>query len=445
MDIKQTLDQGNQFYFDKKLNEARDCYQSIIDTDPKFGDAWHNLGMIQTELGEHTLAIECFNHGEALGIIESVLCRGNIYRTLNEPRKALADYARVFVANPDHAGGYTNYGNTLRELGRPDLAIPFLQVAQQLNPTLVTAYFNEAVAQLLNGNYLTGWEKYEYRWQYEGQAGAKPKFNKPEWIGQDLKGKTILVYSEQGYGDTIQFSRYIGSLVKLEANVILVTREALVPLLSGTDNLTVLSTFENVPNFDYHCALLSLPRVFKTTLENIPTQLSYINPAKAIMKRWQTELGLKKKMRVGLTWTGEKSNWINRYKQIPLEKLLELVTDEHQFFALTIEISDAERKMLEDKGVEILDSKISNFGETAGLVANLDVVISVDTAVAHLAGAMGISTWVMLPCYAVDWRWLLNRNDCPWYPSVRLFRQTEMLNWDSVIDNLKLHLSLNKI
>jgi tetratricopeptide (TPR) repeat protein len=446
MNITEELDRGNQLYQERKLTEARDCYQSIVNEDSTFGNAWHNLGMVHSELGDFLSAIECFNKGIELGIVESILCRGNVFRSLDQPRESLGDYARTFVVNPESASAYNNYGNVLREMGRPDLAIPFLQAAQVLNPNMITAYFNEAVAHLLKGDYEKGWEKYEYRWFYEGQAGLKPKLDKPEWDGsQSLKDQCILVYSEQGFGDTIQFCRYIGLLQSLGASVILVTRQQLVPLFEGTPGVVVKTDFENLPPYDYHCALLSLPKVFKTTIDTIPTQLSYIHASKSSTLDWQKQLGPKKKMRVGLTWTGDKSNWINRYKRIPLEKLLELVADEHQFFALTIDITDEERKLLEDKGVEILDNKINNFSDTAGLIANLDVVITVDTAVAHLAGALGISTWIMLPCYAVDWRWLLNRNSSPWYPSARLFRQTEMNNWQSVIDNLRTHLELNKI
>lgn len=442
------LDSANQLYLANDFVRAKEGYLEILKEDNNNLSALHNIGLCYYNLGEFTDALDSFNRAYEHGLEESLVCRGNCYRALELYQLALADYGTALVKNYKNASAFNNYGNTLRELGEPVLAIPFLQASQILDPSNTTAKFNEAVAHLLAGNLLPGWEKYESRWDYEHQKGLKPQFNNvPEWDGtQDLNGKTILLYSEQGYGDTLQFCRYVLPLQdKHGAKVILVTRPELTSLFGSNPNMQVFSTNESLPPFDYHCALLGLPKAFKTTLNTIPSPIKYLSANERRVQKWRRELGPKLKMRVGITWSGLKESWINRYKSMPLEKVLELVTDEHQFVCLQKDITESDKALLEKYNVTVISDQLVDFHETAAVISNLDVVITVDTSVAHLSGGLGVPTWIMLNNYAVDWRWLLNRNDSPWYPTARLFRQSSPGDWTSVIQEIKQHLKLFKI
>ena len=439
----------NGLYEQGKYAEAKIGFERIIKERPDNVGAYHNLGLVCYQLGEYQRGLELFDFAYNHGLKESLVCRGNCHRALDQYDLALADYGRAFIEDPENAGAYCNYGNTLREMGKPELAIPFLQVSHKLNPENVTTVFNESVAHLLSGNLLTGWDLYESRWNYEHQKGSKPIIDRPELskdiIDNDLQGKTILLYSEQGHGDTIQFCRYIISLRSKGANIILVTSPQLFALFAGDPQIKVTNSFDNLGDFDYHCALLSLPRAFQTTLDTIPAPIKYINANEKQVQEWRKTLGPKTKMRIGFTWSGNRTTWINRYKGMKLENLIPLFSNEYQFVNLQHDATEEEIDTLKQHNVLVVNDKLQNFHDTAALVSNLDLVISVDTAVAHLGGALGVPTWIMLNAYGTDWRWLLNRSDNPWYPTARLFRQPGFNDWTSVVNDINQHLKLFKI
>lgn len=443
------LAQANELYIQGNYDQAVSAYKELISLHPETVGAYHNLGLAYYQLEQYDQAVKLFDFAYNNGSKESLVCRGNCHRALDQYHLALADYGRAFIENHENANAYCNYGNTLREMGKPELAIPFLQVARKLDPSNVTSWFNESVAHLLAGDLLPGWDLYESRWEYETQKGLKPEINRPELtlenINSGLQDKTVLLYSEQGFGDTIQFCRYIVDLRKHGARIILVTRAELFPLFAGDSSIRVTDTFENLGEFDYHCALLSLPRVFKTTLNSIPAPIKYLNANERDIQLWRKELGPKTKMRVGITWSGNRTTWINRYKGMQLENLIPLFSNDCQFVNLQHDATKEELNLLKKHNVLIVNDKLKNFHDTAALICNLDVVITVDTAVAHLAGALGVPTWIMLNAYGTDWRWLLNRSDNPWYPTARLFRQPKFGNWDSVINDIDQHLKLFKI
>lgn len=447
--IDTKINQANELYLKGLFAEAATSYQEILNDYPDHIGACHNLGLTYYQMEEYKKALELFDHAYKLGSLESLVCRGNCYRALNQYQLSLADYGQSFIENLENAGAYCNYGNTLRELGKPNLAIPFLQVAQKLDPTNITAKFNEAVAHLLAGDLLQGWELYESRWEYEHQKGLKPSINRPELtkeiFNSEIQGKTILLYSEQGFGDTIQFCRYIPSLQAMGAKILLVTRPDLLPLFNDCQDFQVRDSFENLPNADYHCALLSLPRIFGTTLETIPAPIKYLDATEKDVAAWKKLLGPKTKMRVGITWSGNRTTWINRYKSMQVENLEPLLSEDYQFINLQHDATNQELEFLKEHNVLDFTRDIKNFDHTASLIANLDLVITVDTAVAHLSGALGIPTWIMLNAYGTDWRWLLDRKDNPWYPTARLFRQPSPNDWSTVVNDVQQHLKLFKI
>lgn len=379
--------------------------------------------------------------------IEKLIDQGNTFREKNQPLDALKCYATAFVENPDSVAAFNNYGNVLRECGQPARAIPFLQAACAMAPHFTTAQFNLAVAYLIMGDYQRGWAQYEHRWNYEHLAGLLPGFEQPRWTGQDIRNKTVLILGEQGHGDNLQFIRFILNIIGLGAKVILQIAEPLIPLVGEADNLKVISPTQTPEDFDYWVPIMSIPGVLGVTLDNLDSKIQYIYPNTQGAAAWGKRLGFKKRLRVGFCWSGRRDTWINRHKGMPFETMVSLINrnPNYEWVNLQTDCTEEEGKVLADAGVTCFPGDISNFLDTANLMQHLDVVLSVDTAVAHLAGAMGRPTWVMLNWFGLDWRWLLDRNDSPWYPSARLFRQPSMGDWQSVIDKIHNNLSLFKI
>lgn len=374
--------------------------------------------------------------------------QGNALREQNQPWEALQCYGQAFLTNPDHFSAWNNYGNVLRELGQPRRAIPFLQHAMAIDPSNTVAPFNLAVALLLAGDYAQGWPAYESRWNFEHLAGTLPKYEQPRWRGEDIKGKTLLIVGEQGLGDTIQFARYALAVSNMGTDVALAVPQGLVTLLTNPQALRyTLGPGDKIPDFDYWTPIMSLPGIFRQTLDRFESVLNYVAAPPAKREEWRQRLGPKKKLRIGISWSGRRDTWINKHKSVPVEHIrnLLLANPQHQWINLQVESLDTEMAFLSDTVLESYPGTIRDMSDTAGLVEHLDLVISVDTAVSHLAGSMGRPTWIMLNNYAVDWRWLLNRDDSPWYPSVRLFRQPAIGEWQPVIQSITRWIDLFKI
>ena len=374
--------------------------------------------------------------------------KGNEYRSLHQPAKALECYAQAMVQDPDSFSAFNNYGNVMREIGFPRRGLPFLQYASELDPTNITAKFNIAVSYLLMGDYERGWPAYETRWQYEHLTGTEPKFSQPRWMGEDLSGKTILVVGEQGHGDNIQFIRFLVDLHSRGAKILLQVTNALIPLLSRTPIISRIEPYgTDMGEFDYWVPIMSLPGVLGVTLDNIPRVQNYLTVDPDQVKAWQARLGLKYKMRVGFAWTGRKDSWLNQHKSVPFEIMLELIkaNPQYEWINLQIDGTEAEEIALAEAGVSVFPGTVGSFADSAALMMNLDVVIGVDSANSHLAGALGRPTWIMLNNYATDWRWLVDRDSSPWYSTVRLFRQPSMGDWQSVTKKISQYLSWFKI
>ena len=375
-----------------------------------------------------------------------LIAQGTAYREATEPEQALACYGQAFVVDPDSAAAFNNYGNTLRELGRPDRAIPFLQHATLLDPSMVTARFNLAVCHLLLGNLPDGFQYYENRWDFEHLAGTLPNYTQPRWSGQDLKDKTILVLGEQGHGDIIQFVRFVPDLIARGAKVHIKVTLGLIPLLAQCTVLqgSAVSSYED-PNFefDYWTPMMSLPLILGSTLETLERPVSYLNAPEDKTRAWQQLLGPKYKLRIGFCWSGRKDSWINRHKSVPFDNILNMVQSnpDYEWVNLQTDASAEEEAALVAVGVNTYPSSIQSWADTAALISNMDVVVGMDTAVSHLSAALGRPTWIMLSHYAVDWRWLLNRDDSPWYITAKLFRQPRRGDWASVIQQISQYLT----
>jgi hypothetical protein len=379
---------------------------------------------------------------------DELIAAGTACRERNDYEGALQNYAQAFVVDRHSASAFNNYGNTLREIGDPVGAIPFLQRAIQLVPSAPTPNFNLAVCYLLAGDYARGWPQYEHRWNFEHLAGTLPRFEQPRWTGQDLKGKTILVCQEQGLGDVIQFSRFLYPLHAMGAKIILQVNRNLAPLFANSTIISQIVDVDDVPQgFDYWTPIMSLALYLGVTLENLPRQLSYLAARSDLAAEWAQRLGKKTRLRVGFCWSGRPDSWINRHKGMPFETMCALIqrNPNYEWINLQVECSAEQSAELSRLGVVEYPGTVKSFADSAALIHHMDVVISVDTAVAHLSGALGRPTWIPLNWYGTDWRWLLNRDDNPWYPSARLFRQPALGDWKSVTDKIHQYLGWFKV
>ena len=374
--------------------------------------------------------------------------QGNQLRADRQPAAALRCYAQAFVDDPDSASAFNNYGNVLREIGQPKRAIPFLQHALVLQPDNPTAQFNLAVSYLIQGDYARGWPAYECRWNYEHLAGTQPQYAQPRWAGQDLRDKAILVIGEQGHGDNIQFMRFLFNLHAAGARVLFQVTDGLIRMLSGSNVVHWVGRYSDTPpEFDYWIPIMSLPGVLGITTENLPKVVSYLNAHQDLFQQWQQRLGPKKRMRVGFCWSGRKDNWLNTHKGMPFSKMMELVKNNptYEWVNLQVDASDEEDAVLAALGVTRYPGTIGSFADTAALIAHMDVVLSVDTSIAHLSAALGRPTWLMLNWFAPCWRWMLNRDSSPWYSSMRIFRQPAQDDWTSVTKKIEQYLSWFKV
>ena len=379
--------------------------------------------------------------------INQLINLGNDHRDKNNPEAALSCYMQVIAANRRVPAAWNNYGNVLRECGEPEAAIPFLKHAIRLDPTNETARFNLAVAYLLAGDYVNGWPQYEERWQYEHLKGLLPNLSQPRWTGQDLQGKTILITGEQGHGDNLQFIRFAKNLADRGATVKVAVNHSLIPLFRSMAAISEFVDDITTAEFDYWTPIMSIPGYLGTTLENLDHVQQYLYADPALIKAWAEKLGPKKRLRVGFCWSGRRDTWINRHKAMKFEDMLSLIqrNPTYEWVNLQCDCTPEEEAALVANGVQAYPGSIQTFADSAALIHHMDVVLAVDTAVAHLSGALGRPVWVMLNQFALDWRWLLNRDSSPWYTTARLFRQPVMGDWTSVTEKIHKFLTWFKI
>ena len=455
-----------------RTNEAVKSYQQAVILEPGHAAYRLCLGEALLELGRPNGALQCFD--VALGLMPddpaTHHCRGLALQALKRFDEALGSFDAVLAATPEHVEAMLNRGNVLQDMGRIDEALhcydtvltrhgdaaPIwnnrgnaLEAARRddealasytraiaLAPDYAVAHWNRALLDLQYGRFAPGWAGYEWRWKNEHLTVYRQKraFSEPLWLGREsLKGKTILLFAEQGLGDTLQFCRYVPLVAALGARVILEVQPTLVTLLRQLDGVSdIFARGEALPAFDYYCPLMSLPLAFNTELDSIPAASPYLAPEPSHLSIWQARLGPSLRPRVGLVWSGNPTHANDHNRSIPFAWIAPLLTSDCQFVSLQKEHHHDDERALDAAGVLRVDSYLNNFSDTAALCSLMDVVISVDTSVAHLAGALGKPLWVLLP-YVADWRWLTERSDTPWYPAGRLFRQGKVGDWAGVI------------
>jgi tetratricopeptide (TPR) repeat protein len=444
-------DKGVALHELKRYEEAITHYDKALSLKPDHHHAWSNKGNTLHELKQYEEAIA--HYDKALSLkpdnAKAWSNKGVTLHVLKRLDEAIAHYDKALSLKPDNAKAWSNKGVTLHELKRLDEAIAHHDKALSLKPDYHDASWNKSLSLLLQGDFENGLLLYESRWTSEkiSEIAGKRFFDGPSWLGaESIQDKTILLYGEQGFGDFIQFCRYAKKVADLGAKVIL---EAPRPLAGLMENLEGVSQLvikgEKLPFFDYQCPLLSLPLAFKTNLDTIPNPSGYINlvnhPDKIM--EWKERLGLKSKLRVGLVWSGNPNHENDHNRSILLWDILPFLPNQYEYISLQKEVRGIDNSTL-DSNPHILNfaSHLNDFLDTAALIDNLDLVISVDTSVAHLSGALGKKTLLLLP-NVPDWRWLLDRVDSPWYPSMKLYRKTFISDWKSVLDRVKLDLSSN--
>ena len=453
------------------LHHAVLAYRRAIQLEPNSFRAYNNLGTLFASLGDNETALIFLNAALALntGVAEIHNNLGKVQLARSDLPAALTSYRNAVRLEPDKAIHHNHLGNALRlagdfleaelafekalsldpsyaealvnlgfalaEQGRYASVEKHYRQALRLKPDLALAHVNLSQDLLRRGKLTEGWLEAEWRWQWKQFPSPARSFSQPQWRGEPLGGATILLHAEQGFGDTLQMLRYVPLLVERGAQILLEVPPELLSLAASLEGVAdLLVRGDALPRFDWHCPLMSLPLAFSTTLNTIPTQTPYLAAPHRERPGWlkPAKAG---RLQIGLVWAGNPKNTIDHRRSLPLAELAPLFAVEGvDFYSLqrggtpgeVVSSGLAFAGALPDSG---------DFAKTASALAHLDLVITVDTAVAHLAGALGVPVWILLP-YVADWRWLLDRDDSPWYPTATLFRQTVPKEWSSVVQRI---------
>jgi tetratricopeptide (TPR) repeat protein len=421
-----------------RFEEALESYDRALAVRPEYPEALYNRGIVLHQLKRFEEALESYDRALAQRshYAEALSNRGLALHEMTRFEEALASFDAALTLRPDCGEAHSHRGTTLHEMQRFDEALASYHRAINLRPDCAEAHYNLALCQLLTGDFERGWREREWRWRTE-QSG-RWNFKQPVWRGSNnIAGKTILLHTEQGFGDMIQFCRYVPLVAECAARVILEVPEPLHQLMGTLRGVAqVVSTGQPLPDFDMHCPLLSLPLAFDTRLDTVPSATPYLGAPSQASLDWNARLGLRNRPRIGLCWSGRSEHKNDRNRSIILDTLLPLLDFDATFVSLQQQVRSGDGVALKRRSNLLhFGHDLKNFSDTAALIANLDLVVSVDTGVAHLAGALAKPVWVMLPLIP-DWRWLLDREDSPWYPTARLFRQDSTRTWDYVVSRV---------
>jgi tetratricopeptide (TPR) repeat protein len=461
----------------ERFDHALLGFQHVLKLNPRHQDAAYKSGVLLDQFGRFEEALAHFNLCDEVLLNHAPTLRARARTLFNLKRfeEALADNRRANTLDPGNADTCNNIGACLQSLGREeealswfdqalvhlpdaieilnnkafmlgqlqrfDEAFAFYDQIKALHLNNATTDWNLALLHMLTGNFEAGWAGRESRWA-KTSPPPYPKFSQPMWLGNEpVEGKTILIHVDEGLGDTIQFTRYVPMVAARGARVILVVERPLYSLLSGLPGVSQCLPFSDgpLPAFDMHCPIGSLPLAFRTRLDTIPPVTSLRYPPEAHAQVWEERLGPHDRLRVGLVWSGNANHKNDLNRSTPLMQLSCLLDVDATFVSLQKDPRPDDKVPLEQTDIVDLTAHLTDFAETAALLGCLDLVITVDTSVAHLAGALGRPTWILLP-WTPDYRWLLDRDDSPWYPSARLFRQDERRDYAKVLDRVRTEL-----
>jgi len=428
----------------KSLEDALQQYELHLSLNPGDAEAFYKRANLLRQLHRYEEAIGSYDRALELKPVypDALNERGNALILLNRYEDAIACYDRLLEQSENHAIALFNRGNALRGIDRIAEALASYRAAAAVAPEMAEAFIEQSHCHLLMGEYGQGWPQYEYRWLTEQLRIYLPLSPQPLWLGKEqLADKTILLLCEQGFGDTIQFLRFIPLVAEQAKQTILRIPAPLAALIEDTlTGIRIIGTEEPFPPHDVHCPLMSLPLALGTELETVPNDVPYISAPPAQTEKWRARLGPGNRPRVGIAWAGRQYPPLNHRRDMRLAAIAPLMNLNIELISLQKDVPahDSETIAAMPCLNRLIESS-SDFADTAALIANLDLVICVDTVIAHLAGALGKPVWIMVS-YINDWRWLHKRSDSPWYPAARIFRQKTHDDWDEVVREIVQHL-----
>jgi Tfp pilus assembly protein PilF len=427
----------------ERFDDALASYDRALAIKPDYAEALNGRGLTLQDLKRFEDALVGYDKALAIkpDFAWALYNRGNALRELRRLEDALVSYDKALAIKPDYTEALNNRGVTLQDLKRFDEAMASYDQAIALKPNNAGGLLNRGLCKLLLGHYQEGWQDYEWRWGARGFLDKRPKINAATWEGEDLAGRRLIVFGEQGLGDTIQFARFLPQLVQRKAKVTFLTQAKLVRILRPLiGDINVVNAIDDQDTFDFQCALMGLPLRFSTELDTIPAKIPYLSAEPDRVARWKERIGAHG-FKIGIGWHGN-PNGQDNHKHVPLEEFIPL-TCIPQVRLISLQYRDGVDQLARlpaDVKIETLGYDFNSgrdaFVDTAAVIANLDLIISSCTSIPHLAGALGRPTWIVLK-HVPDWRWLLDREDSPWYPTMRLFRQPERDDWTSVFSKIE--------
>ena len=441
-DVAALINRGNTLQLLGRAEEALAAFDAVLRIRPGNTDARYNRGNALLALSRHADALAAFDAAIAARQDDAgmLLNRGIALAALGQHSEALEAYRAALKLDPRRAEAHYDSGNALRALERDADAVASYDAALALQPEHADAHWNRAWALLALGDYERGWIEHEWRSKSARWLAPPPRTSAPLWLGErECTDRRLLVLSEQGTGDTLQYLRYVPLLAAYGAKVMLELPRSLERLCAPfRKHATLVFDDEPLPRHDLYCPIASLPLVFRTRVDTIPAQIPYLEADADLVDRWaETIAPTPGTLRAGLVWAGNPKQGSEVRRGIGLAPCLPLFeVPGVRWYSLQVGERAPDLARLAPGAVIDLSAKLDDFAETAAAIANLDLVITTDTAVAHLAGAMGKPVWIVL-MFAADWRWLRGREDSPWYPTARLFRQKSPGDWGGVIDRVK--------
>ena len=387
-----------------RADEAEPYFRRSVESNPETLDAWNGLGNILERRGEFADAEDCY-----LKSIEI------------EPNRAEARY---------------NLGNVLRQQNKVEDSIKALSKAVELDPEFKLAHVHLAFSLFMNGDFEAAWPEYEWRWKIPNFPTPVRPFSQPKWQGERLDGKKILVHAEQGFGDSLQFARFTKDIADHGGDIILECAPGLTSLMESAPGVTeTLARGDQLPAFDVHVPLLSIPGILSMGLDALPNQVPYLQVPVNKQEYWAGRLKSPDQLKIGITWQTSTEQLSSSFKSCPLQAYAALFGIEQvKWISLQKEIPDSDLPLPPD--IMDISEDLADFSDTAAVISELDLVISMDTAVAHLTGALGKPVWLLLST-AGDWRWMKDRNDSPWYPTMQIFRQTNFNDWNEILTRIR--------
>jgi tetratricopeptide (TPR) repeat protein len=423
---------GDSLFALDRFSESADAHRKAIEIKPDYVEAHNNLGMALSKLEYWDQAAAAFRAAIALRpeYPRAQHSLGIALKSLGQYDEAIACYRTALAQKPDFVDAWTNLGAALAATMDHAGALAAFDRALKIQPDNAQAHWSLALSLLASGDYSAGWPEYEWRWKTGDTALRPPNFPNPLWDGADPAGRRILIFVEQGFGDAIQFIRFIPQLLKLNGTFLMECPPELLTLFDRWPDLQIIPRGQPLPEFDLHLPLLSIPRILGITLQNLPGEIPYLFADTTKIEKWKQRVGSGKQVNIGLVWAGNPQHRQDRSRSANLAAFAPLASiDGLRFFSLQKGEAAAQAEN-PPAGLTLIDhaGELHDFSDTAAFVSALDLVISVDTSIVHLAGAIGKPVFLLL-AFSPDWRWMIGRSDSPWYPSVRLFRQPKPGDW----------------